>query len=91
MEYFKYQRCDILLAAAFCGTVFGLESANIVGYTESSRPAGYQNFCGGSMFVNCAADTYTLADISISGPTSKANARNNYIVLWAEGSTIKVD
>ena len=32
MEYDKYRPTNVFLAAAFCGTVFGLESANIVGY-----------------------------------------------------------
>ena len=30
----------IAAAAAFCGTVFGLESANVVGYTTKTIPAG---------------------------------------------------
>ena len=34
MEYDKYRPTNVFLAAAFCGTVFGLESANIVGYQD---------------------------------------------------------
>ena len=52
-----------------------------------SRPAGYQNFVA----VNPSGREITLNDITITGPTSKANARNNYIVFMATGSTIKVD
>ena len=75
----------------FRGTVFGLESANVVGYMTVQRPANYQNSCGGSMFMNCGGSAYKLSDIKIEGPTTKAAGRNNYIVFWAEGSSIKVD
>lgn len=67
------------------------EVTTVVGYMTITRPAAYQNSCGGSMFTNVSGGSYKLSDLKIDGPTSKANGRNNYIVFWAAGSTIKVD
>jgi hypothetical protein len=78
-------------AAAFCGTVFALESANVVGYTEVARPAAFQNSCGGSMFTAVGNDSYSLADLTIAGPTTIANARNNYIMFLQSGTAAKID
>ena len=52
-----------------------------------SRPSGYQNF----VVVNPAGREISLDEIAITGPESKSNARNNYFVFMASGSTIKVD
>ena len=54
------------------------------------RPAAYQNSFGGSFFMNCGSDSYTLADIKIAGPTTKSNGRNNYIAFMSS-SGMKVD
>lgn len=54
------------------------------------RPADYQNSFGGSFFLNCGGDSYTLADIQISGPATKANGRNNYIAFMSN-SGMKLD
>ena len=40
--------------------------------------------------MNCGSDSYTLADIQIAGPASKANGRNNYIAFMSS-SGMKVD
>ena len=60
-------------------------SANVVGYQQMAAPANYYNFCGGSIFVNVGKEAYSLDDIKITGPASKSNARNNYIMLMASG------
>ena len=39
-------------AAAFCGTVFGLESANVVGYANKSVTAGDRAMRSASTFLN---------------------------------------
>ena len=66
MEYVKYQRCDILLAAAFCGTVFGLESANVVGYNKAATQAG-DNIYRVATFEGVAgnATSFKVGDISV--------------------------
>ena len=76
-------------------------SANVVGYMDVVRPTNegadaatnpqYQNFFSGSLFNNVGEEGYSLADLSITGPTTQANGRNNYIVFWAMGSSVKVD
>ena len=52
-----------------------------------SRPSGYQNF----VVSNVSASEISLADITIAGPASIANARNNYLMGFATGSAPKVD
>ena len=44
MEYAKYRQSNILIVTAFCGTVFGLESANVVGYQEKAQATGEMNW-----------------------------------------------
>ena len=68
-----------------------VESANVVGYMEVTRPADYQNSCGGSMFTAVSGEDYSLADLTISGPASIANARANYIMFLQAGSAAKID
>ena len=42
MECAKYRQSNILIVTAFCATVgFGLESANIVGYSTTTIRSGY--------------------------------------------------
>ena len=74
-----------------CGGLLAVESANIVGYMDVTRPAAYQNSCGGSMFTAVGSDKYTLADLTIEGPTTIANARNNYIMFLQSGTAARVD
>ena len=63
-----------------------------MGYLSTVRPDGFQNFAGGSMFVNCgSSEGYTLADITISGPTTKSNGRSNYICFMKTGSSQMID
>ena len=66
MEYDKYRPTNVFLAAAFCGTVFALESANIVGYTELALNAGGKNMVG-PCFVNTGSTTIKLSDIEVTG------------------------
>ena len=63
----------------------------MVGYTEVARPAAFQNSCGGSMFTAVGNDSYSLADLTIAGPTTIANARNNYIMFLQSGTAAKID
>ncbi|MBQ4200484.1 MAG: hypothetical protein II649_11475 [Kiritimatiellae bacterium] len=89
MDYKKI----LAATAAVIGTVAmadGIVSSSVVGYMTVQRPAGYQNSFGGSFFMNCGSDSYTLADIQISGPASKANGRNNYIAFMSS-SGMKLD
>ena len=86
------KRLMIAGIAGLCAAVtFGLESANVVGYTEVARPAAFQNSCGGSMFTAVGNDSYSLADLTITGPATIANARNNYIMFLESGSAAKID
>ena len=66
MEYDKYRPTNVFLASAFCGTVFALESANIVGYTELALNAGGKNMVG-PCFVNTGSTTIKLSDIEVTG------------------------
>ena len=61
MEYVKYQRCDILLVVAFCGTVFALESANVVGYQNQS--IGQFNITATPFLQVNGGEAWTLGDI----------------------------
>ena len=81
----------IAAAAAFCGTVFGLESANIVGYMDVAKKSGYNFAGGGSMFVTPGATSYSLAQLAITGPANKNVARMNYIQFMAAGTAAKLD
>ena len=90
----------MFMAAAIAAgvAVADVTSANVVGYMDVVRPevegetgTQYQNFFSGSLFNNVGEEGYTLADLQITGPTTQANGRNNYIVFWMIGSSIKVD
>jgi hypothetical protein len=52
-----------------------------------SRPDGYQNFVA----CNTSANAINLGQITISGPATIANARNNYIMFLQAGSAAKID
>lgn len=57
----------IAATAAFCGTVFGLESANVVGYQEKGLTFGDNAFVVQTFVpVGVDADKITLASISVS-------------------------
>lgn len=58
---------------------------------EVARPAAYQNSCGGSMFTAVSGEGYALSDLTIAGPTTIANARNNYIMFFEAGSAVRMD
>ena len=84
----------MFVAAAIAAgvAVADVTSANVVGYVTADRPADFQNFAGGSMFVNCGSgEGYTLADIKISGPTTKSNGRGNFICFMKSGVNPLVD
>ena len=70
MEYIKYQRRDILIVVTFRGTVFGLESANIVGYSATPVTGGGL-YCIGMQFadVGASSDMATISKLSASGLT----------------------
>ena len=91
----------VAAAVAAGVAVADVTSANVVGYMDVVRPTNegadaatypkYQNFFSGSLFNNVGEEGYSLADLTITGPTSQPVGRNNYIVFWAFGSSIKVD
>ena len=70
---------------------FGIESANVVGYYDKAKVSGYNFACYGSMFVKPGVTSYSLADLSITGPANKNLARQNYIQFFAAGSAAKFD
>ena len=51
------------VAAAFCGTVFGLESANIVGYTEYKTEAKKKPSFGACFMPLDGSASYKLKDL----------------------------
>ena len=70
---------------------FGIESANVVGYYDKAKVSGYNFACYGSMFVKPGVTSYSLADLSITGPGNKNIARMNYIQFFAAGNAAKFD
>ena len=54
-------------AAAFCGTVFGLESANVVGYSEANLNLDYTGV--GPMFFSIGEDVVSVQNLKIKGLT----------------------
>lgn len=44
LEYDKYRPTNVFLASAFCGTVFALESANLVGYQNKDLNRNANSF-----------------------------------------------
>ena len=55
------------------------------------RDETHQFACSGSMFVKPGQKSYNLFDLKISGPTTKGNARNNYLQFYATGIAAKFD
>ena len=55
----------IAAAAAFCGTVFALESANIVGYQNKATETAQMNWTCNT-FVPVNGETMTLGDIKVT-------------------------
>ena len=56
----------IAATAAFCGTVFGLESANVVGYQNLETTASGSKMIAPT-FLTVASSQSTLADLSVTG------------------------
>lgn len=54
-------------AAAFCGTVFGLESANVVGYGEADLNLDYTGV--GPMFFSIGEDVVSVQNLKVKGLT----------------------
>ena len=50
----------------YCGTVFGLESANVVGYNNVGLNAGGKNMVG-ACFVNVNNSTVKLSELKVTG------------------------
>lgn len=83
----------MFVAAAIAAgvAVADVTSANVVGYMEVERPSAYQNYCGGSFLMTVGATEYSLADLEITGPSTIANARNNYIMGFTKDVAANVD
>ena len=58
---------------------------------DKAKVSGYNFACYGSMFVKPGASTYSLADLSITGPGNQNIARMNYIQFFASGNAAKFD
>ena len=56
----------IAAAAAVCGSVFALESANVVGYQEQELATQVSPSIGAT-FVSIGSETFKLADIAVEG------------------------
>ena len=66
-------------AAAFCGTVFGLESANVVGYNKAEMTAGEVIYRVASFeSIGSTESTFTIGDIKV-GDADFAWWNNDYI------------
>jgi hypothetical protein len=69
-------------AAAFCGTVFGIESANIVGYQSYPLVQGYNLY---SPVFETLDETMSIQELKITGEFVSGGGANNICLLDTDG------
>ena len=75
-------------AAAFCGTVFGLESANVVGYSNDSVAQGkYKVICNQFQTIGVDAANMTLGDFVPGGDWSSADK----LKIFKDNSAVEME
>jgi len=83
----------IMFAAALAASMIALGEveSGVVGYMNKAKVSGYNFACYGSMFLKPGQTSYSLAELQITGPTTKNIARMNYIQFFAAGNAARFD